>query len=319
MNDRASELARVKLFDHRLVIVLGKGGVGRTTITAALAVAAARLGKRACVVEFGDTASLPPKFGLTGRSFAFRRGGPGVDVWSLTVPECIEEFAGRKLKLPPFARSVVRNRFVTTFVDAVPGLHDLLLLGKLENLISEPLPSDPHYDLFVLDAPATGHGLTLLNAARTLTEITRTGPFYELARSIEVFLADPAKTATVLVTLPEDLPVQETLELARSLSGSGPDSDSFRPHTVIANQVEPIPIPDPPGTPAVVERLHTLPDAALLTDLVIGAQARADRHRSALADLRAGLSELHIDQLVHAPRCPTDIVRRVGAALVEVL
>jgi anion-transporting ArsA/GET3 family ATPase len=307
------------LFDHRLVVVLGKGGVGRTTMTAALGVAAARLGKRACVVEFGETASLPPKFGLSGRSFAFRRGGPGVDVWSLTVPECIEEFAGRKLKLPPFARQVVRNRFVTTFVDAVPGLHDLLLLGKVENLISEPLPSDPRYDLFVLDAPATGHGLTLLNAARTLSEITRAGPFYELARTIEVFLADPARTATVLVTLPEELPVQETLELARSLTASAEDAEAFRPHAVIANQVEPLPIPDPPGTATVLERLAQIPDAGLLTDLVVGAQARADRHQAALASLRAGLGELGIEKLVEAPRCPTDIVRRVAAALVEVL
>lgn len=309
----------MNLFDHRLVIVLGKGGVGRTTLTAALGVAADRLGKRACVVELGDSAALPPKFGLSGRSFAFRRGGPGVDVWSLTVADCIEEFAGRKLKLPPFARQVVRNRFVTTFVDAVPGLHDLLLLGKIENLISEPLPSDPVYDVFILDAPATGHGLTLLNAARTMTEITRTGPFYELARSIEVFLADPEKTATVLVTLPEDLPVQETLELARSLSGSGAEPDNFRPHTIIANQVEPVPIPTPPGTPEVLEKLRTVPDAALLTDLVIGAQARADRHRAALAELGTGLTALGIDRLVYAPRCPSDIVRKIGASLAEVL
>ena len=218
----------MRLFDHPLIVVLGKGGVGRTTLTAALGIAAAEQGKRACVLEFGTLAALPPKFGLTGRSFAFRKGAPGLDVWSLTVPEALEEFGARKLHLPGFARRVVRNRFVSTFVDAVPGLHDLLLLGKVENLISEPRSDDPVYDTLILDAPATGHGITLLQAAATMTEITRAGPFYELSRAIEVFLGDPARTGLVVATLPESLPVSETLELIDQLN-----AESFVTHTVI--------------------------------------------------------------------------------------
>lgn len=302
----------MSLFDHRLIVVLGKGGVGRTTLTAALGVAAARRGLRACVIELGEGSALAAKFELTGRSFAFRRGAPGVDVWSLTVPECLEEFAQRKLKLPPFARHAVRNRFVTSFVDGVPGLHDLLLLGKIENLISEPLPSDPRYDVYVLDAPATGHGITLLQAARTMTEITRTGPFYELARSIELFLADPVRTATVLATIPEELPVQETIELARALRDEG-----FTPAAAIANQVEPRPIPNPPGASKVLEVLGSVTDADGLRGLIRATEARADRHADALRRLSAGLAELGIPRVLEAPRVDADIVTRVARALSE--
>ncbi len=196
----------MKLLDHPLVVVLGKGGVGRTTITAALGHAAAAQGKRACVAELGDLAALPRRFGLSGRSSAFRHGAEGVDVWSLTVLEALEEFGARKLHLPGFATRVVRNRFVRTFVDAVPGLHDLLLLGKIENMVMEPRQDDPVYDTLIIDAPATGHGLTLLGSPRTMTEMTGGGPFHELAGTIERFLADPDRTALVLTTLPEALP-----------------------------------------------------------------------------------------------------------------
>lgn len=315
------------LLDHRFVVVLGKGGVGRTTIAASIGMAAALRGLRACVCEFSEHAALPGRFGLVGRSFAFRRGAPsadlplpaggGVDVWSLTAPECLEEFAARKLHLPPFARQVVRNRLVTTFIDAVPGLHDLLLLGKVENLISEPLPGDPRYDVIVLDAPATGHGLTLLQAARTMTDITRTGPFHDLAATIDTFLSDRQRTATVLVTLPEELPVNETLELTDALVAEG-----FRPHLLVANQVEPKPIPTPPGAERVLSILRDVPDAGLLSELVSSVAARAVRHEEALATLQKGLASRFGDggvPLVCAPRAPERIVATVGAALAESL
>ncbi|MEN0066303.1 MAG: ArsA-related P-loop ATPase [Myxococcota bacterium] len=270
----------MRLIDHRLVVVLGKGGVGRSTVSAALAVAAAEAGKKVVIAELGE-AAVPPLFGMTGRSFAFRAARPGVDVWSLTVPECLEEFAARKLRLPPFARRVVRNRLVTTFVDAVPGLHDLMLLGKIENLISDPRRGDPVYDLTILDAPATGHGLTLLQAARTMTDVTRAGPFYELAKAIEVFLADRDRTATVLVTLPEALPVSETSELADQLVEEG-----YQPHTIIANGVQDDPLPPPPSLDAVHASLARVAHGERLSELVQAATARRQRHVDALTDLK---------------------------------
>lgn len=302
----------MRLFDHRLIVVLGKGGVGRTTIAAALGAAAARRGKRACVAELGEVAALGPRLGLTGRSFAFRRTALGVDVWSLTVSECLEEFGRRKLRLPSMATGVLRNRFVTTFVDAVPGLHDLLLLGKIENLLSEPRPGDPRYDVMIVDAPATGHGITLLQAARVMTEITKSGPFYELAKVIDDCLGDPARTALVLVTLPEELPVAETVELAQAVL-----TDGFAPHTIVANRVERDPIPEPPGASAVLDVLGRVPDGQPLADLVVGLRDRALRQRTALADLRARATALGIPTILEAPREDLDTVANVARALAE--
>lgn len=302
------------LLSHRFAVVLGKGGVGRTTISASLALAASMRGLRACVCELGTSAALPPKFGLTGRSFAFRRGAPNVDVWSLTAPECLEEFASRKLKLPPFARQVVRNRVVSTFIDAVPGLHDLLLLGKIENLISEPLPGDPRYDIIILDAPATGHGLTLLQAARTLSDITRSGPFHDLAAIIDAFLADPERTATVLVTLPEELPVNETIELADALRAEG-----FLPSLIIANQSEPPPLAGAITPLRALELLRSSPRGATLAGLLQAASDRADRHSRALEALRQAASTRGTPTIAPTPRASQDIVRTVAASLLEVL
>jgi anion-transporting ArsA/GET3 family ATPase len=300
---------REALLDHRLVFVLGKGGVGRTTLAAALGVAASRQGKRACVVELGEVAALAPHLGLQGRSYAFRRSPLGVDVWSLTVPECLEEFGRRKLKLGPVARPLLRNSLVKTFIDAVPGMHDLLLLGRIENAISDPIAGDPIYDVMIVDAPATGHGITLLQAASVMADISRAGPFHELAKVIDVFLADRTRTAVALVTIPEELPVSETLELAEALEAEG-----FSPHTVIANRIEPARIPDPPGADVVLEVLRDLPDGAELADMVLGVRDRAERQRDALETLRR-----RMPALVVAPREDVDTVARIGAALAESL
>jgi len=299
----------VRLIDHRLVVVLGKGGVGRTTVSGALAVAAAEAGKRVALAEFGG-AALPPLFGMAGRSFSFRRARPGVDVWSLTVPESLEEFAGRKLGLPPFARRVVRNRLVTTFVDAVPGLHDLILLGKIENLVMEPRQDDPVFDLTIIDAPATGHGITLLQAARTMTDVTRAGPFYELAKGIEVFLADRQTTATALVTLPEALPVSETSELAEQLIDEG-----FRPHTIIANGVQDDPLPPRPSLDNVEATLARVTHGEALARLVRSAAARRQRHVDALEDLRQRVSRLGLASPLVVPYVADRSVERMGEAL----
>ncbi|MBX2803818.1 MAG: hypothetical protein KTR31_39445 [Myxococcales bacterium] len=304
----------MRLLDHRLVVVLGKGGVGRTTISAALGVAAAEQGRSACVAELGDNTALAPLFGLSGRSFDFRPGHPGVDIWSLTVPECLEEFGARKLRLPGFARRVVRNRFVATFVDAVPGLHDLLLLGKIENLISEPVRGDPVYDCMVLDAPATGHGLTLLQAAATMTEISRAGPFHDLAKAIEVFLEDQTRTALVLVTLPEELPVSETLELADQLIGSG-----LPPHTVVVNQVRPALLPDGPSPEEVTALLASVPGSERLAELATAEANRQQRQQAAIERLRRGVADRGMAPPVLAPVAGPPLASTVGHALSAVL
>ncbi|MEM6929536.1 MAG: hypothetical protein AAF602_21530, partial [Myxococcota bacterium] len=218
--------------------------------------------------------------------------------------------ANRKLGLPPFASGVVRNRLVTTFVDAIPGLHDLILLGKLENLVNEPRDDDPVFDLTIVDAPATGHGLTMLQAARTMSDITRAGPFYDLAKGIEVFLADRDKTATVLVTLPEALPVSETTELAEQLL-----DDGFRPHSIIANGVQDPPLPEVPPLAEVEATLSRVAQGDRLATLVRSAASRRQRHLDALADLRGHVDRLGLAKPLVVPYVADRSVETMGKSL----
>lgn len=299
------------LFEHPLAVVLGKGGVGRTTVAAALGVVGAARGGDVCVAELGESAAAVALL-LGGRSFEIRPTPWGPRTWSLTVPECLDEFGKRKLHLPFVARGLLHNRAVSTFVEAMPGLHDLLLLGKIENLLREPLAGDPRFDTLILDAPATGHGLTLLQAARTMTEIARSGPFHDLAARIGDLVDDPEATALVLVTLPEELPVSETIELAHAVAAHGQ-----RVHTVVVNRTDPFDLPDPPGLPRVREVLAALPGSGPLAALVDAREARAERQEDAVRQLVAALPGTRI---VTAPRVPAlDRARRLADALGEVI
>lgn len=239
------------LFEARLIVVMGKGGVGRSSVTAALALAAAQGGKRTLIIEMGGGRDVAQYIGLRGRSYQPRPWRDGVDVASITAAECLEDFGQRKLRTGALIRKVLNNRVSRAFLEAVPGLHDLLQLGKVENLITEPLPRDTHYDLVILDAPATGHGLTLLSAARTMADLTRFGPFHDLAQIIATFLSDRQRTALVLVTLPEALPVQESLELHQSLIEDGAGLAA-----VIINRVQRERVPARSEWPAVFEALR---------------------------------------------------------------
>lgn len=273
------------ILNHRLVVVTGKGGVGRTSLAAALGLLAGRSGRRAAVIELSGVSEVAEAFGLPGRSYAPREAGPRVDTFSLTSRECLDDFASRKLGLGFVARRLVNNRVTRAFVDAVPGLHDLQQLGKVENLITEPRPDEPQYDVVILDAPATGHGLTLLAAARSMREMTRVGPFADLARNIEAFLADPERTAVVLATLPEALPVHESLELAGALAEDGASLAG-----VVVNQIHPPALPDrPPWTdvrPTLVAAGGHWEQLARMADRAV---SRDRSQREAIAELGAAL------------------------------
>lgn len=291
----------MSLWDKRLLIVTGKGGVGRTTVATALALAAAQAGRRAAVAELYGQGRVPALFGLPGRSYTPVAIRPRVDTMSLSPYECLDDFGHRRLKVDALVRAVFRNRVMSAFIDAVPGLHDLLQLGKLDNLLTDPADDDPRYDLLVVDAPATGHGLTMLAAAREMAEMTRVGPFAELARAIERLLADPARTALVVVTLPEDLPVNETLDLVAAL---GDERDQVG--GVVVNQHRDAALPaDPPWERVRQALLDTgdgeLREVAALGDAVVERQRDQD---DALARLGDGLAALlpRPAPTVHLPR-----------------
>jgi anion-transporting ArsA/GET3 family ATPase len=247
----------VRLFDHRLLIVAGKGGVGRTTMAAALGLAAARSGRRAVVVELNGMGHVHELFGAQ-RCYEPTKVAEGLHLRSMSTWECLEDFGQRKLRVGRLVARVLSARVIRSFIDAVPGLHDLLQLGKVENMLSDPAAGDPEWDVAILDAPATGHGLTLLSAARTMHGMTRVGPFAELAHVIEAFLDDPGKAGLMLTTLPEPLPVQESLELVERLG-----VDRRLLVGAIANQMVRRPVPASPPWSEVRGHLAEIGDVDL--------------------------------------------------------
>jgi len=203
------------IVETRLVVVTGKGGTGRTTVAAALGLAAAAEGRRAIVCEVSGQARVPALLGA-------RAGAPGAEValgdglWATTIEPhtALEEWLGRQLPrrlIGPLARSGAFGGFVA----AAPGARELVTLTKAWELGETPRwrRDAAPYDTVILDAPASGHGLGLLRTPRTFADIARIGPIGGTARQVDAAIVDPARTAIVAVALPGELAISETLEL----------------------------------------------------------------------------------------------------------
>ncbi len=206
------------LLDKRLVVVTGKGGVGRTTVAAALGLVAARAGKRVMVAEVAEQERM---------SRAFRREGVGYsetelaeNFWAMSVDpqHALDEYLGQQIG-GALAGMLFHNRIFEYFVAAAPGVRELTTIGKvweLAQLERRNRRLSP-YDLVVVDAPASGHGLAMLETPRTFREAVRVGPIARQAGILHSFITDPRTTGVVAVALAEEMPVNETAELEERL------------------------------------------------------------------------------------------------------
>lgn len=209
------------LLDRRVVAVLGKGGVGKSVIAAALGIKATADGRRAIIAEFGGAESIAALFESPSVGYQGAHVSPGLMAMSITPGQAVEEYLVRMLKFRLLYEVVFRNRYIEPFMNGVMGLSDLISVGKVMDL--EWLRADgslgpeadglPAYDHVILDCPATGHGLSLLSAPQAMMDITRVGPLYANAKMIRDLLADRARVSVILVTLPEEMPINETIEL----------------------------------------------------------------------------------------------------------
>jgi anion-transporting ArsA/GET3 family ATPase len=205
------------LLAHSLLVVTGKGGVGKSTVSAALAVAAARRGLRTIVVEVsarGDLADVLGTSNVAG-AYAERAASERLDHISIDPQNAMEEYLRRQLPVGALGGMLARSRVFTALTAATPGMRELLTIGKVWELAQPERRTHgaKPYDLVVLDAPATGHGLAMLQAPSTFASVARVGPIARQGRMIAGFLEDPRQTAVVAVTTAEEMPVTEAIEL----------------------------------------------------------------------------------------------------------
>jgi anion-transporting ArsA/GET3 family ATPase len=210
------------LLQRRLIVLTGKGGVGKSVVGASLALAARERGKRVLLVEVDAPLDA-----------AKRLRAAELDTLNLDPRAVMDEYVRHVVRLELLARRVLASPIYDRFFAAAPGLKELMVLGKVMVLEQERrrLSREPRWDLIVVDAPATGHGLAYLKVPLAASLAVPVGPIGHNARRILTLLRDRARTALVVVATPEEMAVVEAIELYRAAR----DEVGVEPQAVVLN------------------------------------------------------------------------------------
>ena len=310
-----------RLATGRMLVVTGKGGVGKTVVTAALGDALARAGRRVLLVEIDPRESLyhalaaPPSGGerlavplFTMPGFpAPARGRQGA-LWlqNLQPRHVIEQMVREQVRVDMVARKLLGSSAFQHFIEAAPGFKELAVLAYSMRALEAKDGRPPEVDTIVLDAPATGHGVSLLAAPRVVTRVIQEGPFGRMAREMTAFVADPARLGIVVVTRAEEMPALETRELFEMLE----KRVQRRPDLLVANAVYP-PLPEAFARLQAGARGEA-PSTALM-GLDAAARTWVERRRTNEREL-ASLAALAVP-VVELPLLPIDVGPRLIDAL----
>jgi len=236
------------LFDRPVLVVSGKGGVGKTSVAAACAMAASRTGRRVLLVEVEGRDGLSGLLGVPPPGFAERDTEFGFRILSITPREALLEYLWLFFHMRALAQTLRSARVLEVATDAIPGFRDLMIAGKLYELTEwRDQGRDPKrrpYDLVVVDAPPTGQLVPFVRGPSAFRDLIRVGRPHRQLASIERLLRE--RSRLVLVAVPEEMAVEETLDTAGQLREEG-----VPPTAVVANQVRPSPFPRGTGTTAL--------------------------------------------------------------------
>ena len=236
------------ILDRRLLIISGKGGVGKTTVSAALGVLAARHGKRVLVAEVEGKNALSGLLKTGPLTSEPRELLPGLFAMSISPEEALREYFEIQFHAKRMLRPLVASQLVYFVTHAAPGLRDILMLGKIWYSVARR----NEFDLAILDTPAAGHAVSMLRSPEGFLEAVPVGTLASHARRVSDWLKDPQQVAVHLVSLAEETPVRETIEtttLMEQRVGMAVD-------TIHVNMLYP-PLADDPALESAFDRLKT--------------------------------------------------------------
>lgn len=205
------------LLDRRLILVVGKGGVGRSTVAAAMAAACARRGRRTLLYEANANDRFGHFFDTSPVGTSIVPLARDLHAVNTTPAAAIEEYGMMILRFRPVYKMVFENRVSRYFLRAIPGLDDYSIIGKAWYHTAETERGKALWDTVVFDMPASGHSLSMLRLPKVILETVPEGPLTRDARTMRDLLLDPRRTAVILVTLAEEMPVNESRELTSAL------------------------------------------------------------------------------------------------------
>jgi anion-transporting ArsA/GET3 family ATPase len=270
------------LQDKRLVFVTGKGGVGKTTVSACLALIAASHGKRVILCEVAA--------GQEGHDEV--RIAENISSIAIDPEHAMREYLSDQVG-GAMAKLMTSSRIFMYLAAAAPGMRELLTIGKVWDLAQLDMrrTGDTPYDLVILDAPATGHALGMLRTPRTFRDVARVGPISRQAGRIDTFLSDPKLTGVVAVTAPEEMPVNETIDFLAALD----EEMGIKPDAVVVNGVYPERFSD-----AEINQIESVTADSPALRAALSEHRRARHHRNQLRRLRRKTSAITLPFLFEA-------------------
>ena len=203
------------LLARRLLFFTGKGGVGKSTVTAATALLAAEQGQRVLVVEADDKGAIPGNFEQPSVGFEPREVYPGVCAMAMRTEDSLKEYLKLNLRVPVLGRLGPLARVLDFVATAAPGVKEILTVGKVCWEVRESIEGRADWDLVVVDAAATGHIIGQLDAPRAIQELVSVGMVREQTDWLVELLSDSSVTSLNVVATPEEMPVNETIELVQ--------------------------------------------------------------------------------------------------------
>lgn len=304
------ELSR-RLSERQLLVVTGKGGVGKSAMTAALGHSLAARGRRTLVLEIDPRENLHQLLDVPPSGGAMVPVGERLYLQNLKPKDVVDWVVADRVPIGMVVRRIKQSAVYERFAEGAPGLKEVAILGHCLRAVRGEIEGAPRIDTVVLDAPATGHGIYLLTAARLFAEAIGEGPMATLARDVADFVAGD-EAGVVVVTLAEELPVDESLELRQSLV----ERFGRQPDLLIANGVYP-PVPAAEATGAEATGNGADPDASDADDDPLTALWR--RRRRVNEHELARLAEHWEGPQVTVPLLPIDPGSALVAALREAI